>query len=91
MPILVFDDKTNTLVVRCKADESFQTTEEVRALAEEAKVIAGDQNKIIERLNTLLHKCHKWNTENDKVFAENLKKKQASGKTGKQRPKSNKK
>ena len=93
MPILVFDEKTNTLVVRCKADESFQTTEEVRLLADEARGIAEDQNKLVQRLNTLLHKCHDWNCANDEVFKKNLMKKQQSGKTGgkKQRPKSGKK
>ncbi len=83
MAILVWDERTYKLYVRCRPDENFKPDEHLEKLVSEATEISGEYSVLTEKLTSLFDKCNKWNVENDKKFAEAYAKKQTKFKVKK--------
>ena len=72
MALLVWDEKTYKLYVRCRTDEQFTPSVEVDMLVKDAGEISKEYDLLASRLAQLFDKCNRWNVENDKIFAKNL-------------------
>jgi hypothetical protein len=72
MALLVWDEKTYKIYVRCRTDEQFIPSEEVDKLVNEAEEISEEYSLLASRLTQLFDKCNRWNAKNDKIFAKNL-------------------
>lgn len=72
MAVLVWDEKAYKLYVRCRTDESYVPSKDVKELVAEAERISEEYEVLASKLTKLFDKCNRWNAENDKVYAGNL-------------------
>ena len=72
MALLVWDEKTYKLYVRCRTDETYIPSEDVTELVAEANSISDEYGVLASKLTKLFDECNRWNAENDKIFAKNL-------------------
>jgi len=73
MAVLVWDEKSSSLYVRCRPNDTFTPTEEIDNLVSEAEDIAKEYVALTERLTSLFTKCQAWNLSNDEIYAANHK------------------
>lgn len=78
MPLLIFDEKSFELTIRCKPEETFAPDEEVKQLVSEFDGIRRDYLAINQRLSQLLPKCTAWSRKHDESLDAKLRKKEES-------------
>jgi len=76
MAILIFDERSTELYVRCRPGETITPDDEANQLASEVSALRAEHMAVAKKLSLVLARCTEWNKKHDAKFAESLAKRE---------------
>jgi hypothetical protein len=73
MAIIVWDERTYKIYVRCRPNEEFAPDEQLTSLVSEANKLSNEYAVLADKLTQLFKLCEQWNLKHDEEFRINHK------------------